>query len=272
MGTVFQAAKRSLPAPLKGALRDVLGWASDARRRRAVRALGFPHAQSAPVREAVENLLDEIKIEQVVREAAPRFRALAGRKGLKLHLGAGDDIKSGWVNIDLALRHAPEVERSAHPDTAFINYDLRRGLPLEDESCDYIYSSHFLEHLEYRHGLALMRECHRVLQPGGLFRAALPNFKGLFDAYLRRDDEYLELVNLQELLPEVEPATLTLVDHINYGVYQYGEHKCIYDEEKITLVLGHIGFSAVRITPYKEGVDPSDPLRRKYSFYVEADK
>src|SRR5205823_3176710 len=134
-----------------------------------------------------------------------------------------------------------------------INYDLRRGLPLAPGSCDYIYSSHFFEHLEYKQGLQLMRDCYRALRPGGTFRLALPNFKGLFEAYLRRNESYFDLVSIRELLPEVEPETETLVDYVNYGVYQAGEHKCIYDEEKLVLMLRKIGFATVAPADYQEG-------------------
>jgi hypothetical protein len=74
------------------------------------------------------------------------------------------------------------------------------------------------------------------------------------------------------VLPGLDPATTTLVDHINYGVYQNGEHKFIYDEEKICLVLRSLGFGSVNITPYREGLDPPNELRQRYSFYVEAIK
>jgi predicted SAM-dependent methyltransferase len=229
-------------------------------------------AQPEGMRDALRTLWNEIKVGRIVRASAKSFAALKGRKNLKVHIGAGDDIRLGWVNLDLNLRIPPHIDPTAHPDTIFINYDLRRGLPLDDESCDLIYSSHFFEHLEYGQGLRLMRDCFRALRPGGTFRISLPNFKGLFDAYLRGDEEYMDGVNLRELLPEVEAGTETLVDHINYGIYQYGEHKCVYDEEKLVLILKRIGFSRVEPTDYREGLDPASPLRRRYSFYVEAVK
>jgi SAM-dependent methyltransferase len=272
MGIIYKVGKAFVPPSLKRSLmgrmrsfvlRDfesvVSAWRNDG-------------ARPASFRHAAEQLLNEIKIDRTVREAATQFESLRGRKNLKLHLGAGGDIRHGWVNIDLALRFPPEVDRNAPPGTMFINYDLRRGLPLDDASCDLIYSSHFWEHLEYREGLDLMRECHRVLRPGGVFRISLPHFKNVFGAYLRQDHEYFSLVNILEALPDVEPGTEMLVDHVNYGVYQHGEHKCIYDEEKVVLLLRRLGYASVAVAEYKEGVDPADMLRRKYSFYVEATK
>jgi len=230
------------------------------------------HKQPEGLQTAVRNLLFELKTARQARRAAARFQALQGREQLKVHIGAGDDIRPGWVNIDLMLRVPPEFDRAAHPDTHLINYDLRRGLPLAAGSCDYIYSSHFFEHLDCKQGLRLMRDCYRALRPGGVFRIALPNFEGLFAAYLRRDESYFDLVSGPEYLPEVEPETKTLVDYVNFGVYQVGEHKCVYDKEKTILLLRKLGYSNVAPADYQEGIDPASQLRRRYSFYVEAVK
>ena len=110
-----------------------------------------------------------------------------------------------------------------------------------------IYSSHFFEHLSYGDAVALLRECRRTLQPGGVFRAALPNFKGDFEPYLRGDAGYFHLLDVFELLPRVKLGTKTLVDYINYSVYQSGEHKWIMDEEKMLVLLKHVGFNSVAI-------------------------
>ena len=238
--------------------------------RRAVKRV--IRVETSFIRAAILNLLDEIKIAKMTRDSGRSFQRLKGKKGLKVELGGGRNPRSGWVNIDLAVRFPPDADPIMDSDTVIINYDLRGGLPLEEGSCDYIYSVHFFEHLEYRHGLKLMRDCYRALRPGGTFRIVLPNFRRAFEAYLRGDSKYFDLVDIREKLPEVEPGTETLVDHINYGVYQRGEHKCIYDEEKIILILQKIGYRSVALSSYQEGMDPDSPSRRRYSFYVEAVK
>ena len=108
--------------------------------------------------------------------------------------------------------------------------------------------------------------------PASLTRTGLPAFRQSFRKYVDGDHTHFTLYNIYDVRPELDPATTTLVDHINYGVYQNGEHKFIYDEEKICLVLRGIGFASVSIAPYKEGLDPSNELRQRYSFYVEAIK
>jgi predicted SAM-dependent methyltransferase len=268
----YRFGKAVLPAPLKGVLMDAMRFVVSKDIESTINNWRHLKAQPEAIQKAAQNLLEEIRIDRVVNESIKDFAALKGRKNLKLHLGAGSDIRIGWVNIDLALRIPPQIDPVGHPDTVFINHDLRRGLPLDEASCDYIYSSHFFEHLEYTHGLQLMRECFHVLRPEGVFRISLPNLKELFGAYLREDHEYVNLIEVLGVLPEVEPGTEMLVDYVNYGVYQFGEHKRIYDEEKVMLLLKRIGYRSVTVSCYQEGIDPSEIIRRKYSFYVEAVK
>lgn len=224
--------------------------------------------QPEPVQSAAKQLLAEIEIARNSEVARQQFEALRGRKNLKVHLGSGPRARPGWVNIDII---PPPAELP--PDTVQIFSDLRVGpLPMDDGCAEYIYSSHFLEHLEYPAGLRLMRDCLRLLQPGGVFRAGLPDFKTSFRAYVEGDHSRFNMVNPLKKLPALEESTMSIVDHINFGVYQNGQHKCIYDEDKISLALKSVGFSSVDITDYKEGIDPGDKVRRRYSFYVEAVK
>lgn len=216
------------------------------------------------------------RIPETSRNSPQDWRALEGRKDLKLHLGAGKDVKPGWVNVDLSFKPRRGVDDLSDSDTVMIEHDLRRGLPVQDESCAYIYSSHFFEHLEYGDGLRLMRDCHRALRPGGVFRVALPVFKDLFSRYLQvgegPDLSAEQSAGILKRMPDLEPDTETMVDWINYGVYQNGEHKYIYDEKKIMLLLRKLGYSSVIESEYTEGVDPDTEIRRRYSFYVEAVK
>jgi predicted SAM-dependent methyltransferase len=234
-----------------------------------VEALFWPRP---PIKKAICNLLDEIRLARMTDAAAPQFAALRGSKGLLLHLGCGMQIKDGWVNLDIDGGSAPVLPSNCSPQTRFISHDLRSGvLPLDDESCEFIYSSHFFEHLEYNDGVRLMRDCHRVLRLSGTFRAALPDFEKLFRAYIDRNEEHFNLYNILDVYPDRPPETITMCDHINLGVYEFG-HKCIYDEEKACRLLRHLGFASAEITPFREGIDPPSEIRRRYSFYVEARK
>jgi predicted SAM-dependent methyltransferase len=225
----------------------------------------------AGVRLALRELWKEIKIARIVRKAAPKFKALWGKRGLRIQLGCGADLKPGWVNIDLITK-LPVIDWDATPDTLFINHDLRRGLPLPGGTCAMIYSSHFFEHLGYNDAVALLRDCYRALQPGGVFRAALPDFRNVFKAYLRGDLDHFTLLDTFNLVPQLKPGTKTLTDYVSYCVYQHGEHKWIMDEEKMIVLLRDIGFNSPTVSEFREDVDPGSELRRSGSFYIEAIK
>jgi predicted SAM-dependent methyltransferase len=90
---------------------------------------------------------------------------------LKLNLGCGEVHLEGWVNIDV------ESEK------ADLKHDLRKPIPCGDNTVDFIYSEHFIEHLTAREGVELLRECRRVLRPGGVVRVATPSLDYLLFRY-----------------------------------------------------------------------------------------
>lgn len=87
-----------------------------------------------------------------------------------LNLGCGKVLIPGFVNID-AEEGAP------------MRHDVRMGLPFRDASVDAIYSEHFIEHLTQAEGIALLRECRRVLRPGGVVRMATPDLDEVVRRY-----------------------------------------------------------------------------------------
>ena len=222
-----------------------------------------------PLKAAIKNVRNEIKAARLSRSSAKSLQHLADKE-LKIHLGCGTDLKPDWVNLDLQLDGS--TPRSANGHAQFFNYDIRHGVPFSAGTCAIIYSSHFFEHLTYQEGVELMRDCYRALRPGGVFRICLPDFKRCFAAYLNKDRAFFDLIDLSNVLPEVERETETLVDYINYTVYQSGEHKCVYDDEKLIRLLLHIGFSKVEHSTFQAGIDVDSETRRHFSFYVEAVK
>lgn len=94
---------------------------------------------------------------------------------LMLNLGCGNDIRSGYVNIDLFSS-----------DPSVVRMDIRR-LELEDSSADSILASDILEHFSHRETTAILQEWARVLKPGGELIIRCPSLKLQVNAYLRGD-------------------------------------------------------------------------------------
>jgi predicted SAM-dependent methyltransferase len=115
-----------------------------------------------------------------------------------------------------------------------------------------------------------MRDSYRALRPGGRFRIVIPDFRACFEAYARHDADFFSLIDLHVLYPGPEAKPLTLVDFLNYSVYQFGEHRCLYDEEKLFAVLGSLGFHSMERSEFDASIDIGEPLRTRYSLYFEA--
>jgi len=225
----------------------------------------------------------------------------SGKSNLKLNLGCGRNIKKGWVNVDFA-------ERENKLD---IVCDLSREFPFDDNSCSYIYSEHFIEHLEWLDGRNLLDKCFKCLQNGGVLRVVFPDFEEIFRAYINKDDDFLKNMSrglddddynyykwVFENPEEVRKERLNnpppdwhlsdneddrrkvhlrirqhkyIIDIIDWAVHQFGEHKTLYDAESMMGILTEIGFSKVRRSSFDPEID-----NIKYYIpsccYIEAEK
>ena len=99
---------------------------------------------------------------------------------MRANLGCGSQICPDWINIDL-VRTGPGV----------VAHDLSTGIPLPDVSCEVVYHSHVLEHLRRPDAQFFMRECFRVLKPGGILRVAVPDLEQICRQYLLALDRVL---------------------------------------------------------------------------------
>lgn len=78
-----------------------------------------------------------------------------------LNIGCGHDYHEGWINLDCHSKGRIEILA-----------DLETGLPFKDESVDYVYASHILEHIKTV--TDLIQEVHRILKTGGHFEIYVP--------------------------------------------------------------------------------------------------
>lgn len=102
---------------------------------------------------------------------------VAARNPLLLNLGGGGDC-----HPDPRYRDYVSIDAVTDADYG-LSHDLLIPLPLPDGSVDRILTEHFLEHIPM-HGIAhVLRECHRVLRPGGIARVAVPDYNHPRDRY-----------------------------------------------------------------------------------------
>ncbi|HTE24069.1 class I SAM-dependent methyltransferase [Flavitalea sp.] len=176
-------------------------------------------------------------------------------------------------NYDFA-NHAFQKETKQLSNAFTLNYNLMNGIPVSDNSMKGINMSHFLEHFTRMDGLKILRECKRILAPGGALRISCPDLRKYAAAYLSKDDDYFN-----------HPLVSRFVNY--EGLTSYGDlfihkaydghngHKWFYDAESAIKLCLEAGFkSGVEKKVHETSlphVNTIEPLyREKESFYIEA--
>ncbi|TWU08228.1 class I SAM-dependent methyltransferase [Stieleria varia] len=128
-----------------------------------------------------------------------------------LNVGCGRCYHDEWTNIDL-VACGPGVRQ----------YDLRKGLPYDDDTFDGVYHSHVLEHLAPADARSMLTECRRVLRPGGVLRIVVPDLEGIARTYLQTLDAAAshDVTDTQSTAAELDRAnhhwmTLEMLDQLS---------------------------------------------------------
>ena len=85
----------------------------------------------------------------------------------------------GWINVDVEGGPGVHIVR-----------DVRDGLPIDGASVDYAVAIHVLQDLPYLDIVPALVELRRVLRPGGVLRAAVPDLERAIDAFVRDEPAY----------------------------------------------------------------------------------
>lgn len=177
-------------------------------------------------------------------------------EGLRLNLGCGSVHPEGWVNVDASLGariagvpgvgpllcRALGLRIAWSPD--IVVHDLRRPFPWNDGAARVVYSSHTLEHLTREDGRRFLRECRRVLAPGGVVRVVVPDValvlsgleKGRFPA-----DELLDRLGVGFEEPGDGPWRRRLAPLFRHP------HRCMYDAPSLLAAFEEVGFDGARV-------------------------
>jgi len=188
-------------------------------------------------------------------------------------------VAPGWLNVDGSLNAllaaGPRwLHRAAYRFTGsrefygeetycrvlennrFVHHNLYYGIPLPDQSADFVYCSHFLEHLPPEVGRKLLEECRRVLKPSGVLRVIVPDLALAWELYKRGD------------------KALMLHDYFFCGEDNvFARHRYAYDYEMLSELLEAVGFAHVSRREFRQGMTPDVDIldnRPEYSLYVEA--
>lgn len=106
--------------------------------------------------------------------------------GLRINLCSGQRPFPGWTNVDCNSEWNPDVIADG------------ANMPMfTDGSADIIVIHHGLEHFGLGEADSMLRECNRILSPGGSLIATTPDLEALAHAWLEgRIDDYIYCVQI----------------------------------------------------------------------------
>lgn len=137
---------------------------------------------------------------------------------MKLHLGCGDKILKGYINVDIR----PETGCDIVDDVTLLE-------KFENNSADEIYACHVLEHFGRHQYFDVLKRWYDILKPGGLIRISVPDLGAVIYQY------YVQQLPLRKLMGFI------------YGGQTYNEnyHYVGFDFYTLTEDLEKLGFSNI---------------------------
>ena len=158
----------------------------------------------------------------------------------RLHLGAGTNSLPGWFTTDL-FPESRDVFR----------LDATRPLPIKDNSFDFIFCEHMIEHISWIDALGMLKECNRILRPGGIIRISTPDLAVLLHLYPTPADRlaghYVDWANRNFIDYGTDPLPRDAnksVFVINNAFRAWG-HQFLYDGHTLALALEAAGFREI---------------------------
>ena len=152
----------------------------------------------------------------------------------KLHLACGSNYKQNWINVDIRSNIKTDVCQNVVLGKFWAT--------INDNSVDYVFSEHFVEHIYTEEFKFILKQCNEKLKPGGILRIATPDMDWLIKRYYDGDwqsDDWLHMADI----PEGKLIT-TAAEYINIGMRAW-DHKFVYDYETLRKYAFEAGFSLI---------------------------
>lgn len=154
---------------------------------------------------------------------------------IKLNIGSNDVKINGWMNMDIL--DIPGVTK----------YDARSPIPYSDSSVDFIFSEHFIEHLNETEALYYFKECYRVLKPGGVVRTSTFDIEEIIINLHSRSWSEFRKTYCGGLFKDK-----TRMETFNLIVYEGNLHKYMYNNDELIRFLKIAGFTTFLHGLFKE--------------------
>lgn len=162
-----------------------------------------------------------------------------------LHLGCGL-VRPGdpWVNMDT-------FGVDAHN---FVKWDMNvHPWPFPADEFDGITAQHVFEHFDAHHLQHVLRECYRVLKPGGVLRCGVPDA-----SYFRKVFAEDRRENAQRLFgePNAHPNYQTFM---GWALFLYADHMQVFTEDSLWCTLVNREYM-----PKSQSFSPENVQRAEY--------
>ncbi len=185
----------------------------------------------------LENYQDSFlkkEINQKIVECYRRYKEKYKIKKLHIYHHCDNELDS-WLNLNEYLN---KPEFLFH----FANSEFQ-----------YIFLEHVIQHLSHEEGLKFLRECFRILEPGGKIRIMtydLENLMKIYESNKKIHKEYIKWNNDLFFKREKSSDAFMINDYFNGG-YQ----KFTYDFKTIKSSLEKAGFSNIKRVEIMESTD-----------------
>jgi len=202
--------------------------------------------------------------------------SLPDEYALKLNIGCFTSFfmfHDTWVNID-KIDLSSIMQRRCQ----FLHHDVTDGIPYPDDSVALIYHSDFLEHLSYHEAISFLKECHRVLKPGGLMRVCVPDLAAILNIYNEcLMDEYknIQPKEYREVKSQSLKLSMLLFGSVGSSQNNYRGHQMMYDYYGLEEMLKTTGFTNVKHSSIDESQSPfmcNKDVHRDLELIVECRK
>jgi len=165
----------------------------------------------------------------------------------KLQLGCGGNMLPGWCNTD------GQCDGWYHPNG--IRLDASKPFPVADNSFDYVFSEHMIEHLDYWAGYRMLEESFRVMKPGARIRISCPSIELLMQICADKEHPdhraYIDFL----LKSDEEPFVDTMF--VFNKMFRFCGHKHIYTQTGLVTTMQAIGFEDFTEHNIIESADPN---------------
>jgi SAM-dependent methyltransferase len=242
-----------------------------------------------------------------------------------INLGCGTRTHWAWNNLDSSpyariRRHRSvavflkrvgvlstlRFKRLEAMDPDIIYWDLRRGIPFEDQTFDIVYHSHLLEHVDRDQARKFLKECRRVLKSNSVLRVVVPDLESLVHQYLgavaaldKREEEadvrhrqavcelFEQMVRKEAAGIAMQRPWVRVLERLlrrGGSAAQAGElHRWMYDRHSLGSLLSDVGFREIKRvdafvsrvegwTSFNLDTEPDGSIYKPNSLYMEAIK